>query len=147
VVFSSKQADTAALAGDLEEAIAAELGLQIRVVVISREELEQVMRDNPYSDEPNPKMVHAVFLTGKPGPDLDERLDEARKRAAQKQPDNRDTAQVIGQTIFLHTPDGYGRSELAGQIVQAAAKGKAGGVAGTARNWATVTKLLAMCDA
>jgi uncharacterized protein (DUF1697 family) len=91
--------------------------------------------------------VHAVFLTGKPGPDLDERLDEARKRAAQKQPDNRDTAQVIGQTIFLHTPDGYGRSELAGQIVQAAAKGKAGRVAGTARNWATVTKLLAMCDA
>jgi uncharacterized protein (DUF1697 family) len=147
VVFSSEQADTAALAGDLEEAIAAELGMQIRVVVISREELEQVMRDNPYSDEPNPKMVHAVFLTGKPGPDLDERLDEARKRAAQKQPDNRDTAQVIGQTIFLHTPDGYGRSELAGQIVQAAAKGKAGGVAGTARNWATVTKLLAMCDA
>jgi uncharacterized protein (DUF1697 family) len=147
VVFSSEQADTASLASDLEEAIAAEFGMQIRVVVISREELAQVMRDNPYSDEPSPKMVHAVFLTGKPGPDLDERLDEARKRAAQKQPDNRDTAEVIGHTIFLHTPDGYGRSELASQIVQAAAKAKAGGVAGTARNWATVTKLLAMCDA
>ncbi len=147
VVFSSDQADTAALAEALEEAIAGEFGIKIRVVVVSRDELAQVMRDNPYSGEPNPKMVHAVFLTGKPGPDLDERLDQARERAAQKQPGHRDTAQVIGQTIFLHTPGGFGRSELAGQIVQSAAKGKAGGVAGTARNWATVTKLLDMCDA
>jgi len=147
VVFSSEQADTAVLASALEQAIAAELGVQIRVVVISREELAQVMRDNPYPDEPNPKAVHAVFLSGKPGPDLEERVADARQRAAQKQQDSRDTAQVIGRTIFLHTPDGFGRSELAALIVQAAAKARPGGVVGTARNWATVTKLLAMCDA
>ena len=147
VVFSSEQADTAALASALEQAIAAELGVQIRVVVISREELAQVMRDNPYPDEPNPKAVHAVFLSGKPGPDLEERVADARQRAAQKQQDSRDTAQVIGRTIFLHTPDGFGRSELASLIVQAAGKARPGGVVGTARNWATVTKLLAMCDA
>ncbi len=146
VVFSSEQADTAALAGALEQAIAAELGVQIRVVVISREELAQVMRDNPYSDEPNPKVVHAVFLSGQPGPDLEERVANARERAAQKQKDSRDTAQIIGRTIFLHTPDGFGRSELAALVVQAAAKARPGGVVGTARNWATVTKLLAMCD-
>jgi uncharacterized protein (DUF1697 family) len=147
VVFSSEQADTAALASALEQAIARELGLQIRVVVISRDELAQVMRDNPYSGEPNPKMVHAVFLSGQPGPDLEQRIAAARERAAQKQPDSRDTAQVIGRTIFLHTPDGFGRSELGSQIVQGAAQAKGNAVVGTARNWATVSKLLAMCDA
>jgi uncharacterized protein (DUF1697 family) len=147
VVFSSEQADTDALASDLEQALAAELGVKVRVVVVSQDELVRVMRDNPYSDEPNPKMVHAVFLSGPPGPDLEKRVAEAHQRAAQKQPGNRDTAQIVGRTIYLHTPDGFGRSELASQIVQGAAKAKPGGVVGTARNWATVTKLLGMCDA
>jgi uncharacterized protein (DUF1697 family) len=50
---------------------------------------------------------------------------------------------VVGRALFLHTPDGYGRSELAARLARAR-----GPVAtGTARNWATVTKLLALCDA
>src|SRR5258708_742375 len=73
-------------------------------------------------------------------------LADAQRRAEQKQPGSRDTARVIGRTIFLHTPDGFGRSELAAQIVQGS-RGKSADLAGTARNWATVTRLLAMCDA
>ena len=151
VVFSAAQAGTAdtagttALAEALEQAVAAALGVSVRVVVVSRDELVQVMRDNPYSDEPNPKAVHAVFLSAKPGPEVADRVADAHRRAEQKQPGSRDTAQVIGRTIFLHTPDGFGRSELAAQIVQGS-RGKSDDLVGTARNWATVTKLLAMCD-
>jgi uncharacterized protein (DUF1697 family) len=54
-----------------------------------------------------------------------------------------DTAQLIGRTIYLHTPDGFGRSKLAELITQT---GKPD-LTGTARNWATVTKLLTMLDA
>ena len=68
VVFTSDQSDTAALAAALEQAIATSLGVPCRVVVLSREELAQVARDNPYTDEPNPRAVHAVFLSGEPGP-------------------------------------------------------------------------------
>jgi uncharacterized protein (DUF1697 family) len=57
---------------------------------------------------------------------------------------SRDTAQVIGRTIFLHTPDGYGRSDLAAALVKLGQR-KTDDVAGTARNWATVTKLLGLC--
>jgi uncharacterized protein (DUF1697 family) len=53
-----------------------------------------------------------------------------------------DQARVVGTTVYLHTPDGFGRSELAAQL----AKAGSGGTAVTARNWATVQKLLAMCD-
>ena len=45
--------------------------------------------------------------------------------------------------LYLHTPDGFGRSELAAELSKGAKRNPA---EGTARNWATVTKLLAMCE-
>jgi uncharacterized protein (DUF1697 family) len=146
VVFSTGETDTAALAAGLEQAIAAAFGIQVRVVVFSREELAQVMRDNPYAEEPNHRAVHAVFLSATPGPEVADGVADAQRRAEQKQPGTRDTAQVIGRAIFLHTPDGFGRSELA-SLITSGSRGRAADLAGTARNWATVTKLLAMCDA
>ena len=145
VVFSTAETDIAALAAGLEEAIAAAFGTQVRVVVLSRDELAQVIRDNPYSGEPNPRAVHAVFLSAAPGPEVAEGVADARRRAEQKQPGTRDAAQVIGRTIYLHTPDGFGRSELA-VLITSGGRGRAGDLAGTARNWATVTRLLEMCD-
>jgi uncharacterized protein (DUF1697 family) len=103
-----------------------------------------VARDNPYAGEPNAKVVHAVFLSGEPGPDVAERVAAAQQLTAQQ--GSRDTAQLVGRTIFMHTPDGYGRSDLAAALVKLGQK-KTDTVTGTARNWATVTKLLAMCDA
>jgi uncharacterized protein (DUF1697 family) len=143
VVFSTDQSDNAALAAALEEAVAATLGVTSRVVVLSRDELAQVSRDNPYPDEPNHRAVHAIFLSAEPGPEVAERVAAAQQTVAQK--GSRDTAQVIGRTIYLHTPDGYGRSDLAAELVKLGQK-KTDTVSGTARNWATVTKLLAMCD-
>jgi uncharacterized protein (DUF1697 family) len=142
VVFSTSQTDTAALAAALEQSIATALGVKARVVVLSREELAQVARDNPYSDEPNPKCVHAVFLSGEPGAEVADRVATAQHQVIQQ--GSRDTAQVIGRTIFLHTPDGYGRSDLAAALVKLGQR-KTDDVAGTARNWATVTKLIALC--
>jgi len=142
VVFSATGTDSPALAGALEQAIAATFGFKIRVAVLSKAELAEVAADNPYPDEPDPRLVHVVFLTAKPGPEVADRVASAWQRAEQKQPGTRDTAEVKGRAIFLHTPDGFGRSELAAQL----AGGKTGEVAGTARNWATVTKLLSMCE-
>jgi uncharacterized protein (DUF1697 family) len=146
VVFSTAQTDTAALSAGLERAIAAAFAIQVRVVVFSREELARVMRDNPYPDEPNHRAVHAVFLSEPPGPEVAEGVADARRRAGQKQPGTRDSAQVVGRAIFVHTPDGFGRSELA-SLITSGSRGRARDLAGTARNWATVTRLLAMCDA
>jgi len=142
VMFSTPQTDTVALAAALEESIATALGVTARVVVLSREELTQVMRDNPYRDEPNHKALHAIFLSGEPGPEVAERVAAAQQQVMQQ--GSRDQAQVIGRTIFLHTPDGYGRSDLAAALVKLGQR-KTDYVAGTARNWATVTKLLALC--
>jgi uncharacterized protein (DUF1697 family) len=132
---------TAALAAELERAVAAGTGVPARVIVLPRAELARVVRDNPYPEESNPRAVHAVFLSGRPGADLAAAVAAAQEKAAAK--GSRDTARLVGRTLYLHTPDGFGRSELAAQLV-AAAGGTKATVAGTARNWATVTKLLAM---
>jgi uncharacterized protein (DUF1697 family) len=142
VVFRAAQpAGSAALAEALEKAIPAALGVSPRVVVLSRGELEQVVRDNPYSGEPDPKKVHAVVLSAAPGPAVTDAVATAVREFAQR--GSSDTAQVIGRTIFLHTPDGFGRSDLAALITRPRAPGSPE-LTTTARNWATVLKLLAM---
>jgi uncharacterized protein (DUF1697 family) len=138
-LFSADAADPAALAADIEAALDKQLGMRPRVLVLTRDELAQVIRDNPY-----PKMVHAVFLAEAPGLEQIAAVAETEQKAAAK--GGRDTAQYVGRVLFLHTPDGFGRSELAIQLARRAGPMSAKG-AGTARNWATVTKLLGLCDA
>jgi uncharacterized protein (DUF1697 family) len=86
--------------------------------------------------------VHAVFLSEKPGRALADAVTAARKRADEQ--GTRDEAKIVGRTLFLHTPDGYGRSDLAAALMRTSRPKE--GATGTARNWATVTKLLALLD-
>ena len=142
VVFTSAEADTEVLATALEQAIASSLSVKPAVIVLSHGELAQAVRDNPYPDEPNPKMVHAVFFRG-PVPAGAAGAIEAGQRRAAERGSGRDSARIAGRTLFVHTPDGFGRSELALHLLSRRASPAA---AGTARNWATVTKLLTLCD-
>ena len=136
VLFTA--ADSPTLASDLEQAIASSLRVTPSVVVLTREELAQVVRDNPFPEEPNPRAVHAVLLT-----EASKATNDALAGALRKVEGtgNRDSAELIGRTIYLHTPDGFGRSRLAELIVQSTRPE----LRGTARNWATVNKLLEMC--
>jgi uncharacterized protein (DUF1697 family) len=146
VLFSTGETDAGQLAAALEEAISERFGLWASVVVLSRDELAAVLAANPYPGEPNPRLVHVVFLSAELPPDVLERIAAARDAVAAK--GSRDTFQVAGRVLYLHTPDGFGTSELAQtllRIVGPPAKQKQVVVA-TARNWATATKLLALCE-
>ena len=156
VLFSTAEDDTAKLAAALESAIEDRFGIWSSVVVLSRDELARVLAANPYPDEPNPRMVHVVFLNGSPPRDLLDRITAAESAAAAK--GSRDTVQAIGQSagpaagqpqaLFLHTPDGFGTSELAQNVLKILAPPKKSkpGLAATARNWATATKLLSLSE-
>jgi uncharacterized protein (DUF1697 family) len=144
VVFTSTQSDTTAIAAALERAIAESLNVRPRVVVLSGDELSQVVADNPYPDETNPKHLHAAFTSERFGPDELAAIATAQQRAMAK--GSRDEATVVGRTLFLRTPDGIGRSELAALLSRTSGPLATPGSA-TVRNWATVTKLLAMCEA
>jgi uncharacterized protein (DUF1697 family) len=140
LMFSCAEADAAELADMLEGEIASRLGVRPAVVVLSRGELKQVIADNPFPHETNPKCLHAVFLRDEVGPDRTVAVAAAVRQA--RTAGSRDDAAAVGRTLFLHTPDGFGRSELAAQLARSSVQ-----ATGTARNWATVTKLMGMLDA
>jgi uncharacterized protein (DUF1697 family) len=106
-------------------------------VVISAAELATIIADNPFPDEANGRLVHAVFRATEPSAAERARIAEAVGRVHAK--GSSDDAVAVGRTLFLHTPDGFGRSELAARLIASASP-----TAGTARNWATVTRLMAM---
>jgi uncharacterized protein (DUF1697 family) len=135
-------ADSAEVARAMTAAIAAKLGVTAPVVVVTREELGQIHADNPFPDEPEPKRVHAVVLSEPPGAELTAKLDAAVAQSAAKAA--KDAAVVVGRTLYLHTPAGYGTSDLSAAVLRIVSSPKAG-VTGTARNWATMTKLLELC--
>ena len=140
LIFSYADADTTKLADMLESEIASRLSVRPAVVVLSRAELVKAIADNPFPDETNPKCVHAVFRRDEVGADGVAAVAAALQRA--RDAGSRDNAVVVGRTMFLHTPDGFGQSELAAQLARTSVQ-----AAGTARNWATVTKLLGLLDA
>jgi uncharacterized protein (DUF1697 family) len=141
VVFTSPSDDTDGLADALEEQISQRLGLRPSVMVLTRDELTQLIADNPYPHEANPKCVHAIVRRHEMSPAGVAGGAAAQQRASDK--GSHDEATVIGRTVYLHTPDGFGRSELAIQLTKPATA-KSLDPAGTARNWATVMKLQAM---
>lgn len=141
VVFTPPHSGADALARELRAAIAAKFGIDTPVIVVSKAELSDVISANPYGAEPNPRYVHAVFLPAE--------LDEAARNQIKQAEDqarsqgSRDEVMLIGRTLYVHTPDGFGTSELAKTLL---AKRSSPAAAGTARNWNTVTKLLSLCD-
>jgi len=142
IIFTPSHDDSAALAQELHAAITATFGVRSGVVVLSRAQLAAVIDANPYPDEPVLKFVHGVFLPAEPDEATRKSVATAVAQAAAK--GGRDEAAIIGRTLYLHTPDGYGASELARELLMKNRRSPL--AAGTARNWATVTKLLALCD-
>jgi uncharacterized protein (DUF1697 family) len=144
VLFTAEaDADTSVLAAGLATAIAATLKVSSPVVVVSRDELAQIIAANPFPAEPDPKRVHAVVLSEPPWPDLTVKLEAARAKSAEAGEPDRVLA--VGRTLYLHTPAGYGRSVLAEAVLRSVSSPKSGAT-GTARNWATITKLLELCS-
>ncbi len=135
LLFAADEDDAPGLAAALERRITERLGVRPAVVVISAAELARVIADNPFPDAPNPRLVHAVFRNDDPRESSIAAIATAVQTA--RASGSRDEAVVVGRTLFLHTPDGFGRSQLAAQLVGSPASG-------TARNWATVTRLMAL---
>lgn len=136
-------ADCTEVARAITKAIAERLGVTAPVVVVTREELGQIHAANPFPDEPDPKRVHAVVLSAPPSPELTAKLEAAMAQSVAK--GAQDAATTIQRTLYLHTPTGYGNSDLSAAVLRIVSSPKAG-VTGTARNWATMTKLLELCD-
>ncbi len=139
VVFEAPETPLEALAERIDQVIDQRFGLSVDTVVVDEAALYQVLEKNPFSHEQNPKLVHVIFSRSFIDRAIGDELDtvKARKGAGE--------AFVIdGRVLYLHTPEGFGASEVAKFLLRQAA-GRM--FSGTSRNLLTVAKLTEMCGA
>lgn len=146
IVFAppDPSSSTDSLAAGIEGAVAGRLAVRPAVIVVSGEELRQVIRDNPFCHEPNPKAVHAVFSSTAPDAGRRALVAAAVQRAHGK--GSADEALVVGRTLYLWTPGGLGRSKLADELARGERSDAGSAPGGTARNWATVLAMARLLD-
>lgn len=129
-VFTSAD-DAQSLSLQIKNTIEKRFGFAPQVLLMTTERFEAIAAANPFPDaEETPKFLHVWFLTDTPAaPDLDT-LNNLKAPSEQF---------ILADDVFyLHAPDGIGRCKLAAKVDRCL------GVATTARNWRTVTKLLGL---
>jgi uncharacterized protein (DUF1697 family) len=135
LLFESPARSSAGLEKVLETALAKELSLKTPVVVRSLAEWRAAIAANPHESEARKDPGHLLLmpLKGKPA--------AAAVAALQGAIVGRETVSAVGNALYLIYPDGVGRSRLTSSLIE-----KKMGVAGTARNWNTVLKVLAALE-
>jgi uncharacterized protein (DUF1697 family) len=131
VLTSDRRPD--AVAREIEELLAGELGVETQVIVRTRDELADAIERNPIAEaDDQPKRCQVSFLSETPDPAAVQRL-EAIDLAPER-------FEVSGREAYAWHPEGLQRSKLARAL------GEGLGVSATARNWNTVKKLLELAD-
>ena len=129
VVFRSPVEEPARVAGEIEQGIARDLGVTVTVLVRTADDLARVVASNPFvSRETDPATLHVTFLADAP-----DRERVARLATPSGEPDE---LALVGREVYLHCPNGYGRTKLNNAFIE-----RRLGVAATTRNWRTVTTL------
>ncbi|MFP5022721.1 DUF1697 domain-containing protein [Pseudonocardia phyllosphaerae] len=135
VVLGSRET-TATIAAAVETILTAIFGLSRPVVVLDRDEYAELIANNPFPQVTEPKQLHAIVRADPVSPD--DRTAVRRAAGAAREKGSPDEAAVVGRVVYLHTPDGIGRSALGARLTSRSSAPDGGG---TARNWATVLKL------
>ncbi|MFM2356624.1 MAG: hypothetical protein RLZZ528_2360, partial [Pseudomonadota bacterium] len=119
------------LAGQISAAITLPNGSHPMALVLRAGEIEAVLADNPFPEAADaPKTLHITFLDREVSPDLTDLAGRAT---------GGERFVLRGRVLYLHTPDGYGRSAVAARLEAALRPARI-----TARNFGTVTALAAM---
>lgn len=134
VVFQAPNQPAPVLSKSIEQRLAKDFGFPIRVLVISASTLQIVQAGNPFAkNEQDPTKLLVTFL-----------FDEPTKPALAKlemTPKGRDRFAYVGRVLYLHCPDGYGKSKLANPNIERLLN-----IECTTRNWRTVGELCGMAN-
>jgi len=129
VAFRSSDGDADEIAATIEREISAAFGIDPAVLLRTPSELEEIVERNPYLTRSDLSKLHVVFLDRAPAASSATELDPGRSPP--------DEFTLRGREIYLHLPNGAGRSKLTIDYFE-----RRLGVRATARNWNTLLRLL-----
>ncbi|PSK81206.1 uncharacterized protein (DUF1697 family) [Murinocardiopsis flavida] len=125
-------ADASGVVAVVEGAITRDLGLTVPVVVRTGPELRAVVEHNPL-EVGDPSRFLVTFLADEPAPGSFDGLDLAAARPEE--------FAAIGRELYFALPNGIQQAKLPDLVGR-----RLKGATATARNWNTVTRLLAMAE-
>jgi uncharacterized protein (DUF1697 family) len=133
VVFRSAIADRAQLVKRIMQEIERQLELTVEVILRTSAEIASIVERGPVlSPRADKAKLVVMFLSGVP--------DAAAQAALAKWHKDRKGPEMLemrGPEIYLYYPEGIGRSKLSNAVIESKLD-----IAGTARNWNTLEKLI-----
>ncbi len=129
VIFETIEADDNALAAKIEQAIQTGFSLNIKVMVRTLSEIEDIIKNNPFDGQfTNDKDLHVLFLA--------EALSEEKKNLLLANNNEFEQFAVRNREVFCHLRVSVLDSLLGKDYI-----GKKLKVSATGRNWRTVNKI------
>ena len=133
VVFESAKLDPTTFSKQVEAAIKKQYDYHVPVLVRSLEEMKRASTANPYLERKGIELdkLHVTFLAEPPEPAFAEKIVGT----------NFSNGSFIlkGREIYVHCPDGYGKTKLNNTFFESKLK-----VIASTRNWRTVNELVRM---
>jgi len=134
VIFRAKEKNSPALAKKIQNAVERTFGCRPEVILRTPDEMRKAIAATPFAARNlEPGKILVTFLAGDPGPEAQSTL-----LALKAHPEE---LHLQGREFYIYFPEGAGRSKLPWSSVE-----KLLGTTGTARNWNSVTKMLAIAE-
>jgi len=134
VIFGSSSNDPSSIGKMIVAAIEKSFGFSITVIIRRSSELGRIIRACPFValSQIDESKLYVTFLNSRPTPTLVKALGLLAAKT-------RDQYKLVGSEIYLHCPQGYGKTAFSNAFFEKHLK-----VAATTRNWRTVNTLFAM---
>jgi uncharacterized protein (DUF1697 family) len=134
VIFRTKEKNAAALAKKIQSAIERKFDFRPEVILRTTDEMRAAIAASPFAGrnlEPGKTLV--TFLVGDPGGKAAETLRSLK--------DFPEELQLVGRELYIYFPNGAGKSKLPWSKIDKLLQ-----TTGTARNWNSVSKMLAIAE-
>ncbi len=133
IIFKTEETDPKKLTTMITEAIEKQFSFSVPVLILKKEEMETIITENPFLATKDIMKLHVTLLDNLPEKKL---LDSTRDEKYQS-----DEFIIIGTTIYLYCPDGYGMTKFSTTFFE-----KKLGVQATTRNWKTMNAILELMN-
>jgi len=135
VIFRTKEKNLVQLASQIQDAIEKKCKFRPGVILRRTNEFRKAIAATPFADRPElePGKILVTFLADEPPKET-----HANLAKFEEYPEE---LHLKGRELYIYFPNGAGKSKLPWSSVEKFLK-----VTGTARNWNSVTKMLAMAE-
>lgn len=131
IIFDSNSSDVFKIAEDIKTNINKSFGFSIKVIIRTKDELENIVNNNPFIKNSHIQIdkLHITFLQ-----DI---FDKGNFSDLYAYKNENEKFRIIRSEIYLYLPEGYARTRLTNNFLENKLKAIA-----TTRSWKTIVKLM-----